>query len=1234
MGTKAESKAYLDAKTAMGSPFKEGPAVSIVEVSSQLFSDKSAIFGRVFLDFDNDGIHDKGEKALENIKLILDNGTLLTTDKNGDYSHDLLPGEYTVSILPESFANILHTLEKENLKISENYLPETLAVLRPGNIKQFDFPIPVTRKDNQGFSNVQLKIKGPDIFYLKEDPKNSYSFNIELQNLPELQNGTYDLYLFTTSSSESEMVSLEKNHYKDIKYDNGNKINISNSFNVSKKLNNPSVVLLGAALYKNGDLQYLLKDEIKNIEIRKSTEDKIKDNIRRIIKPESESILHRRHIDLKVQGYKFDKIDVYLNSKLLDKDRIGKKVVDNKKNIKKVEYISVEFKQGENKIKVDYTDKEGNSYSVTENVYLPGKAEKIDIIYPKVKLKDNKMVELPIYMLLTDQYKLPALSSNLSQASIQKGDFYHKDDYLLEMNKFSENIYRTNAKIGSNNSLNRLMVEGDKIKKSLDIDLPDEKYGSDDLFGIVNFKVTSNITPQIKTYLRKKINNDSLLTFRLDSENNYKDKLFNIEDEDYLYKDYGDNSTFINNSSSSTGVYASIKNKNSYFIYGDIYTGFEGQKIVSLDSKLNGFKAKGNRDNKKYELFLATERRKQVTEEIIPEGISGYYFLSNQNIVPGSEVVTIKTKYENSTFMKEKRLFKEIDYNFNYKDGLIMFKRPIYRYVEDFGENIIELKYKVYSPDYETSYVGVNFDVINDNSKNLGVSYISESSSDNPIFGLNGSIKFNEDNKLIFETAWNKDGKNASRSSLMVDSLEKTAVNLSYKHDEGVIIPGEETSPDKSSEFNGEISRKIINNNEIYLNYNEYNNTEFTDKKYTMGLSIKNKKDQQNGFVNISKVLRRKEDGDNEALILTGEKKLQLNKDLDLTLRDNYLLSGNANLIESPKSSMKLNYKYSDKVDFKTTWYKRSANSNDSYVDLNLDYQPNKNLTLFTGYNLPLVNKRDSGDKNLNYGLNNHYQFTPRTGIELYAQNNVNFEKGKTREVLTASAQFNYTQEDIEASAKYEFKNGDIKDSRVLNFNIKGDINEDSSVSIKYNNYDGSYFEENDFDLKYELEANWAYRPVENNELNGFSSISSEKYQSKLDSQNNYQEKTVRTFSTDWIYKYNKKFDFGLKLAFKSISEDIKNGSEIIEFNSSILMPQFKISYKLNEKNHLDLYNRYIFSDSDLMKNGYSLQYRYRLSEGLNLVAGYNSEELNIENVDNKSWDKGFYYQVIFSKSF
>lgn len=72
--------------TVGGSSTSAGPSVAPVDIKEGLFTKRGMVIGKVFNDIDQDGIQDMDEEGIPYVALILEDGTMVTTDEFGRFS--------------------------------------------------------------------------------------------------------------------------------------------------------------------------------------------------------------------------------------------------------------------------------------------------------------------------------------------------------------------------------------------------------------------------------------------------------------------------------------------------------------------------------------------------------------------------------------------------------------------------------------------------------------------------------------------------------------------------------------------------------------------------------------------------------------------------------------------------------------------------------------------------------------------------------------------------------------------------------------------------------------------------------------------------------------------------------------------------------------------------------------------------------------------------------------------
>lgn len=198
-------------------------------------------------------------------------------------------------------------------------------------------------------------------------------------------------------------------------------------------------------------------------------------------------------------------------------------------------------------------------------------------------------------------------------------------------------------------------------------------------------------------YLKGKIKGKYLLTAAADTGEDDLDELFrNLDsqdprrilrrlDPDDYYPVYGDDSTFIEDAPTKGKFYVRLERGDSHVMWGNYKTQITGTEFLPSDRALYGASAVYRSE----ETTPFGERRTEVTayaaqpdtlpsrEEFLGTGGSAY-FLKRQDIVQGSETVSVETRDAVTGRVLERRvLVYGEDYSFDYMQGVIILRRPL-----------------------------------------------------------------------------------------------------------------------------------------------------------------------------------------------------------------------------------------------------------------------------------------------------------------------------------------------------------------------------------------------------------------------------------------------------------------------------------------------------------------------------------------------------------------------------
>jgi hypothetical protein len=169
------------------------------------------------------------------------------------------------------------------------------------------------------------------------------------------------------------------------------------------------------------------------------------------------------------------------------------------------------------------------------------------------------------------------------------------------------------------------------------------------------------------------------------------------------YPVYGDSSNVDYLTPSKDSVYLRFERTSpvpgaepDYVMWGDYNTQelTRASQLFSATTRaLHGFKGNYNFGNLQLTAFYSPDVQGFQRDTIVPNGTSGYYFLSRRLLVEGSENIFIETEELNrpGTVIERRPLRRGPDYEIDYDRGTLLFRRPIQATKFNFfGTDVIE----------------------------------------------------------------------------------------------------------------------------------------------------------------------------------------------------------------------------------------------------------------------------------------------------------------------------------------------------------------------------------------------------------------------------------------------------------------------------------------------------------------------------------------------------------------
>ncbi|MEM6253221.1 MAG: TonB-dependent receptor [Cyanobacteria bacterium P01_D01_bin.156] len=181
-------------------------------------------------------------------------------------------------------------------------------------------------------------------------------------------------------------------------------------------------------------------------------------------------------------------------------------------------------------------------------------------------------------------------------------------------------------------------------------------------------------------------NSDRALNERCNDNRLYRD----VQSCEQTYPTYGDSSTTEFLTPSIDSFYVRFEQdseivgyESNFFMWGDYNTSEFArfsQEFSAVNRQLHGFKGNYTFGNGlQLTALYANDVRALQRDTIVPDGTSGYYFLSRRLILAGSEDLFFEIEELNrpGTVIERVRLVRGVDYTIDYDRGAILFNSPV-----------------------------------------------------------------------------------------------------------------------------------------------------------------------------------------------------------------------------------------------------------------------------------------------------------------------------------------------------------------------------------------------------------------------------------------------------------------------------------------------------------------------------------------------------------------------------
>ncbi len=204
----------------------------------------------------------------------------------------------------------------------------------------------------------------------------------------------------------------------------------------------------------------------------------------------------------------------------------------------------------------------------------------------------------------------------------------------------------------------------------------------------------------ISLYAKGKVLGKWLLTLAYDSDkqkNPNRDRsLGGVIDPNRLYTLYGDRAEQRSDAASQYKLYLKLERQQYYGLFGDYETALNQSQLMRYNRSLSGLKGEYHGKAMHANWFAAETNLNHQRDEIQANGLSGPYRLSRSDIILNSERVMVETRdrLRSERIVSTQVLQRYVDYTLDANAGTITFRQPLLSHDINFNPNFIVADYE------------------------------------------------------------------------------------------------------------------------------------------------------------------------------------------------------------------------------------------------------------------------------------------------------------------------------------------------------------------------------------------------------------------------------------------------------------------------------------------------------------------------------------------------------------
>lgn len=751
------------AKDDAGNTSKE--AAAVVKVSPGALVSDAFIIGKVYMDCNRNGVQEAGERGVPGIRIYMEDGSFVVTDREGKYDfYGLTAKTHVLKLDRTTLPGGAELVLLDNRQAGD--AGSRFADLKRGELHRADFAI----ADGAGECNQPL------VEQVEARQKNAEQNNINLEQVLRA-----DLSVDPLNYAISDVRGQPASGCISVQ---GSTSNCSVTLTSDQLKDLRTVDIEPVKVARPLDLEHVLE----NAESNKLTILNLKDG----------QVLPHDQTTIQVKGVAGATIQLFVNGKQVADDRIGKRASLPDFQIAGLDFIGVELQVGNNEIEARQLDMMGNVRDTQKvTVIAPDSMSKISLSAPVQEVQANGTDVYQAVIRITDQNgtlvasRTPVtLESSIGKIQLKDLDkdkpgiqiFVEGGTLVVPVSapiepgegtlQVTSGLFNATQPVRFLPNLRPMLAAG-IIEGSLSLQNFDPKQlgrvsrndGFEDELNELSSSDSgkTSATGRAAMFLKGKVKGEYLLTLAYDSDKDKNQRLFRDIRPDEYYPVYGDAAAKGFDAQSTSKLYVRVDKGRSYAMYGDYVTRTENDDGLSLGQysrSLTGVRTALENNHGKVTAFAARTNSRQITTEQRAMLITGPYAIGNVNtdaVLSNSEKVEVIVRDRNNPglIISQKTLTRFTDYQVDTFSNSIFLTSTLGSV--DANNNPVYLRITIEADEGGPEYTvaGASASVNVSKAVKVGGSYVK---SDDPVThdelsSVNTVVQLNEKTRLIAEFA-------------------------------------------------------------------------------------------------------------------------------------------------------------------------------------------------------------------------------------------------------------------------------------------------------------------------------------------------------------------------------------------------------------------------------------------------------------------------------------------------